>query len=220
MSRLRGPCTALWMEMSILLGTPPGEFFQTGTHWFQEQEVPPPPPPQVQQVCWSHVSCFLRSWPPLLSFWCPNEIPLGAATYTTVNETITATKHLNHYDFVISLFQHIKCVLIDVFFSVFQSLVVHGSITILIQTLPFLNFYCFPLIPPPPTPFLNLPFLGGLSFFFRSFCRILFSHVIVHNHAMQIHPIRNLVTHTKAIQWCRVKLLIYRGQNFTPRIAE
>ena len=116
MSRLRGPCTALWMEMSILLGTPPGEFFQTGTHWFQEQEVPPPPPPQVQQVCWSHVSCFLRSWPPLLSFWCPNEIPLGAATYTTVNETITATKHLNHYDFVISLFQHIKCVLIDFFF--------------------------------------------------------------------------------------------------------
>ena len=29
------------------------------------------------------------------------------------------------------------------FFFVFQSLVVHGSITILIQTLPFLNFYCF-----------------------------------------------------------------------------
>ena len=25
----------------------------------------------------------------------------------------------------------------------------------------------------------------------------------------------NLVTHTKSIQWCRVKLVIYRGQNFT-----
>ena len=145
MSRLCGPCTALWMEMSIFLSTPTEEFCQTGTLLFQEQEVPPPPPPQVQQVCWSHVSCFLRSWPPLLSFWCPNEIPLGAATYSTVNETITATKHLNRYDFVISLFQHIKCVLIDVFFF-FQSLVVHGSITILIQTLPFLNFYCFHLI--------------------------------------------------------------------------
>ena len=108
--------------MSILLSTPPGEFFQTSTHWFQEQEVPPPPPPRVQQVCWSHVSCFLRSWPPLLSFWCPNEKSLGAATYTTVNETITATKHLNRYDFVISLFQHIKCVLIDVFFFRFPKL--------------------------------------------------------------------------------------------------
>ena len=165
MSRLRGPCAALRMEMQILLCTPPGEFCQTGTLWFQEV----PPPPQVQQVC------FLRSWSPLLSFWCPNEIPLGAATYTSVNETITATKHLNRYDFVISLFQHIKCVLKDVFF-VRRS----RSITILIQTLPFLYFYCFRLSSPP-APFFNLLFFVFclfVCFFFAVFFWFVFSYFI------------------------------------------
>ena len=69
--------------------------------------------------------------------------------------------------------------------------VVHGSITILIQTLPFLYFYCFHLSSPPL--FLIYCFLFFLFFllsFFGSFFPILFSHVIVHNHAMQIHPIR------------------------------
>lgn len=127
----------------------------------------------MQQVC------FLRSWSPLLSFWCPNEIPLGAATYTSVNETITATKHLNRYDFVISLFQHIKCVLIDVFF-VRRSRKHHDS-----DSNPtFFVFLLFSLILP--APFLNFFLLS----FFGSFFPILFSHVIVHNHAMQIHPIR------------------------------
>ena len=172
--------------MSILLSTPPGEFFQTSTHWFQEQEVPPPPPPRVQQVCWSHVSCFLRSWPPLLSFWCPNEIPLGAATYTTVNETITATKHLNHYDFVISLFQHIKCVLIDVFFSFSKAKSFKEASRFWLRPYLFCIFIVF-FYPPPPPFFFNLIFF--LLSFFGLLFPILFSHVIVHNQAKQIHPI-------------------------------
>ena len=133
-----------------MLCTPPGEFCQIGTLWFQ-----------VQQVCWSHVSCFLRSWPSLLSICCPNERPLGAATYTTVNETITATKHLNRYDFVISLFQHIKCVLIDVFFRFpkrSRSRKHHDS-----DSNPtFFVFLLFSLILRPAAPFL--------IYFFCSFC--------------------------------------------------
>lgn len=54
-SRLRGPCTALWMEMRVFLGTQPGEYCQTSTHWSQ-----------VMVQGWSHVSYLLRSWPPLL----------------------------------------------------------------------------------------------------------------------------------------------------------
>ena len=89
----------------------------------------------------------------------------------------------------------------DTRFIIFQCLVVSGSITILIQTLPF--FYCFAFFyPTPPPPFFIylfsfcffvvffLLFLIFLLSFFGSFSPFLFSHVIVHNHAMQIHPIR------------------------------
>ena len=123
----------------------------------------------------------------LLSFWCPNEIPLGAATYSTVNGTISATKRLNRYDFVISLFQHIKCVLIDVFFRFpkrSRSRKHHDS-----DSNPtFFVFILFSFILPP-TSFFLIYFVFLLSFF-GSLFPIIFSHVIVRNHAMQIHPIR------------------------------
>ena len=85
----------------------------------------------------------------------------------------------------------------DTRFIIFQCLVVNGSITILIQTLPFL--YCFAFFYPTPPFFIYLfsfflffvfLFLFFLLSFFGSFFPFLFSHVIVHNHAMQIHPIR------------------------------
>ena len=72
-SWLHGPCTALWMEMTIFPGTPTEKYYQPNTYWSQ-----------VQQICWSHVSCFLQSWPPLLSVWCPNERHL---LNITLNET-------------------------------------------------------------------------------------------------------------------------------------
>ena len=80
-SWLRGPCTTLWMEMQILLSTPTENYYQPNTYWSQ-----------VQQICWSHVSCSLRSWPPLLSVWCPNERHLFN---TTLNKTIMAL--LKHF---------------------------------------------------------------------------------------------------------------------------
>ena len=97
---------------------------------------------------------------------------MGAATYTSVNETITATKHLNRYDFVISLFQHVKCVLIDVFF-VRRSRKHHDS-----DSNPtFFVFLLFSLILPPPAPFFNLLFFVFV-FFFAFFFWFVFSYFI------------------------------------------